>query len=297
MIRRFINTYWTTFAVALLVLSCSKLSSVDNGSQGSSTPADPAVSPAEIQAIYPHTVEFKSTRLHGQKYTANGATCRTCHGKDLSGAATKVSCVSCHEIFPHSEDFKTKTHGSLFLKNRETCTRCHGADSRGGSIGISCTSCHNYPHDPKWALPKNHGTQFVAEIGSASPTPNHPWVGCQTCHTQAQAEGGKSDGSNRVGCDSCHVMVPHGDDFNNGGHATVAGTHEGGCLNCHTGYTRLMGPDYTSCNDCHSGMVLQPMTWVTPSPMPSSSASRLPASKAIRPMSVHPRPFIDTIKR
>ena len=91
MARRFRIISVALFAVSALVSSCSKLSSVDNGSGGNAPPSTPAVSTAEIQAIYPHTEEFKSTALHGQHYVKNGATCRVCHGQDLSGAATKIS--------------------------------------------------------------------------------------------------------------------------------------------------------------------------------------------------------------
>ena len=89
------------------------------------------------------------------------------------------------------------------MKNRDTCTHCHGTDFRGGDIGISCKTCHSYPHDPKWALPKNHGDEYVKELNQPSPTPSHPWVTCQVCHSSTAAEN-----ANRVSCDSCHVWFP-----------------------------------------------------------------------------------------
>ena len=91
--------------------------------------------------------------------------CTECHGNDLKGGISKVSCFSadrngmtCHAQGPsghpagwglgsaHGAHAKAAAVGSDGLA---FCKNCHGADYRGGTAGVSCFSCHTAsPHAP-----------------------------------------------------------------------------------------------------------------------------------------------------
>lgn len=87
---------------------------------------------------------------------ANIATCEECHGQDLSGGISKVSCTTCHLGGPtsiHPSDWAgdailTK-HGPYEVANGPTACRnqfCHGYDLKGlADSGPSCSQCHSFP--------------------------------------------------------------------------------------------------------------------------------------------------------
>ena len=78
--------------------------------------------------------------------------CIACHGIDLDGGISKVSCLSCHSgpdgrIGHPSAWALTKNdiahfHGSYGRKFVNACSICHGINLEGG-IGPSCSICHN----------------------------------------------------------------------------------------------------------------------------------------------------------
>jgi hypothetical protein len=83
--------------------------------------------------------------------------CTECHGDDLAGGISRISCTSCHLGTPtsvHPTDWIPifRTHGPFVASNgTAACANqyCHGTTLAGvpGS-GPSCTSCHGLPFDP-----------------------------------------------------------------------------------------------------------------------------------------------------
>ena len=122
------------------------------------------------------------------EYVSNGrlVSCTECHGADLSGGISRVSCfgnpVGCHHgtiagwATPQVHGAWAKRapgDGSFF-----SCQICHGNNFSGGGAGVSCFTCHgvNAPHAPK------------------------PWRGSPYTHTD-------TDTANATVCYRCHAYT------------------------------------------------------------------------------------------
>ena len=119
-------------------------------------------------------------------YISNGGTssCAECHGADLSGGTSKVSCfgnpAGCHHG-PVANWATPPGHGATAKKapgssGFASCQICHGADFRTprGDANRTCYSCH-----------------------SLAPHPPRPWRGSSYTHINANAE-------NAPVCAQCH---------------------------------------------------------------------------------------------
>jgi hypothetical protein len=122
--------------------------------------------------------------------TASGG-CIKCHGDDLMGGISKVSCYSasfngqgCHAIGPggHPPGWSSpSSHGAAAKaapspsKGFATCETCHGNDFAGGRVKFSCFDCH----------------------GVRAPHPKAPWRGTAVTHTT-------TDPGNAPVCAQCH---------------------------------------------------------------------------------------------
>ncbi|MDP8224924.1 MAG: hypothetical protein P9L99_16310 [Candidatus Lernaella stagnicola] len=61
--------------------------------------APPGQPPAESDNVYPHGEDFVLATQHGVfALSEGGASCRECHGADLRGGWSGVSCGQCHAI-------------------------------------------------------------------------------------------------------------------------------------------------------------------------------------------------------
>lgn len=194
--------------------------------------------------------------------------CTTCHGSDLSGGITGVSCTQCHigtATTEHPVSFDNyswvpKGH-SLYADSNGTtsCSNvyCHGSDLSGvAQSGPSCTSCHiggvtsvhpaNY-NGNAW-VPAAHSI-YVDANGNSS---------CSNIYCHGADLSGVTDSG--PSCTSCHLggvgaVHPAGwetNDLLHGQYVEANGT--GACSNavCHgttlTGVP-LSGP---SCFSCHN---------------------------------------------
>jgi len=130
---------------ALLVVSC-----------GTSNPN--AVFDADTKS---HPADWLPAR-HMTSAQANSATCEECHGADLSGGISQVSCTTCHlggalSVHPATwaGDAILTLHGQYVVDNNSTlaCANafCHGTALEGvANSGPSCSSgvavgCHSFP--------------------------------------------------------------------------------------------------------------------------------------------------------
>lgn len=129
---------------------------------------------------------------HPLAYLNNTTQCAVCHGSDLTGGISKVSCFStsfagigCHPNGPlgHPTGFSSPdVHGAQAkaavggVNGFAFCQKCHGSDFSGGLANTSCFSCHgvNAPHSPK------------------------PWINTSRTHTN-------TDVSNAPVCAQCHT--------------------------------------------------------------------------------------------
>jgi len=130
--------------------------------------------------------------------------CIECHGEDLGGGISGVSCTSCHlggptSIHPASWIPIVLTHGPSVSTGATTSVQCanqycHGASLTGvAESGPSCSSCHSWPWDPA-----------------------------------------------SIHCDSCHAIPPAGTRYPNMAgrhtvHTAITGTSGTSCSPCHNG--------------------------------------------------------------
>ncbi len=205
-----------------------------------------------------HPPGWADPAQHGRAANAQGVTgCKTCHGANLDGGSSGVSCASCHGAAWQSNCtwcHGTKTAGWTSAQLRlaapprgtqgETATtaRAVGAHARhlaGGTLGpaLACVECHAVPAD----LGHLDGTAQVtfgagARRGGANPAWNG--VGCSAtyCHGGTLAGGGSNTapswigGASQVACGACHGTPP-----STGKHGDHAG--EASCSDCHPGYS------------------------------------------------------------
>ena len=169
--------------------------------------------------------------------------CTECHGRDLRGGISKVSCYACHGTYPHPAGWEDPAqHGASYLLNPAQCRACHGQDLQGGISGVSCGTCHpSYPHPAGWVAPTQHGAQYLANPQE-----------CKKCHGQ-DLQGGISG----VSCTKCHQIYPHP-----AGwvaplvHGPQYGANTQSCTPCH-------GQALPSCLACHPSPVHDITTWDT----------------------------------
>jgi hypothetical protein len=88
--------------------------------------------------------------FHGAAVEAEGlGPCKGCHGLDLAGGWSGVSCSECHAggAGGHPDGWMTPDatsfHGRLVhLEGVIGCARCHGFPPSRGTAGVSCADCH-----------------------------------------------------------------------------------------------------------------------------------------------------------
>ena len=141
-----------------------------------------------------HPEGWRNPALHGARFTANPDSCRTCHGKELSGGISKVGCGACHAASVHQprNDF-TMAHPQKVkqatgaMSGFVTCGKCHGKDFTGSALsnGKGCMSnaaCHFHPegmpHDP-W---NGKSLDFIQHTHTDTDPANAPV--CGTCHNR-----------------------------------------------------------------------------------------------------------------
>lgn len=199
-----------------------------------------------------HPKDWALGGVHGPAYKQQTESdCRDCHGSDLSGGSSEVSCASCHDA-----EWQT------------TCTMCHGgvASESGAppedidddadpatisfvphsvhesgriALAFDCVECHAKPTD---ALTPGHlfddATPASAEVAIAS---GGTWTAsagsCSNlyCHGDGRTPGTVAVSAGPRTCHDCHADATTPDRWGD-----LSGAHE-----------RHLGDGY-SCSDCHA---------------------------------------------
>lgn len=207
---------------------------------------------------FPHAEGWARVEQHGLWVLANNADpyCTECHGTDLKGGWTGISCYQCHASYPHPQDWqRVEQHGAYTVRNglAENCQNaCHGTDFNGGYAQKSCYDCHElYPHPVAWADDRAAGTDDHHGISVME----NKHLETRKCSTQChggQYEGGLSG----VSCFDCHGSYPHGYNWSSpqvhGGFAVENGVAESCATGCH-GVRYDGGQTEISCYGCHQG--------------------------------------------
>ena len=235
-------------------------------------------------------------------YIANGgsSSCIECHGGDLLGGTSKVSCfgnpAGCHhgtvagwvDVPPAAQNHGVSAKKAPGNSGFASCQICHGSSFAGGGSHVSCFPCH----------------------GANAPHPARPWFGLTYTHINANEEnapvcaqchfpGSPNNPANQPatpapagtapGCFNsslCHdaAVAPHAVgtawlDPNPQFHGLTAKQDISFCQGCHgTPGTTLFngGTAPTSCqtSDCHTGAKAHPIPWYQASqPFPAYVAS------------------------
>lgn len=104
-------------------------------------------------ALYPHQSGWDASTGHGDYLETNSynhSTCATtCHGTDLTGGYSSVSCYGCHSLYPHSPDWGSAPgfehpHADYVEANSDSeCINCH-VDLKGDyqNSNPKCQYCH-----------------------------------------------------------------------------------------------------------------------------------------------------------
>lgn len=201
--------------------------------------------------------------LHPDAYIAGPSACYECHGKNMDGGISGVSCfsssyngINCHPGGPdnHTAGWSAPTaHGtsakapSLGRDGLIHCQDCHGVDYAGGSSGKSCLNaagCHGAgvmaPHSPKpWLSSIGGRTHTSSDASNAA--------ACASCHTAGANSSRKpspaAPARTLAGCFNntlCHGVEGHPQGWNlPSAHGAAALAPAGGdkgfaaCTTCH----------------------------------------------------------------
>ncbi len=208
---------------------------------------------------------------HPASFLNNPAQCYDCHGADIKGGISGVSCYSasfngtaCHPNGPsgHPAGWSAPdAHGAaaksfpnaVATTGFPTCQICHAGDFTGGFAGSSClnnAACHGAsvaaPHSPSPWL-----TSLTTARTHTNTNPANGAV-CGLCHlgnrtppSYSPLPGGAQPGcfNNSLchaepACGSCHAVPPNGTAYPNtaGTHATHMAVNTSiGCSTCHLG--------------------------------------------------------------
>lgn len=216
---------------------------------------------------YPHDPLWGQRENHAVAYLKSKNTplspsgkqlisCKNCHGEDLSGGNSKVSCNKCHSVYPHSDAFKDtdqfEIHGNAYLSDKTACARCHNSKNEElGSPATTCNTCHDpLTHDNVWAKPGNHGAAFIAQL-KHSDSDKLSQTSCGKCHSNKKLP--ETNVKQTVTCTACHLAMPHSADFKNGEHNEIAKSFSVACKSCHKQLKALLpNQEGKGCFNCHS---------------------------------------------
>lgn len=93
-------------------------------------------------------------RFHGAVLSAktfDASECRSCHGSQLDGGISEVSCKQCHTSYPHPANFVPAHSGYIksINYNITSCKGCHGQDYGTKKVNNSCLTCHTKTNGPE----------------------------------------------------------------------------------------------------------------------------------------------------
>jgi len=202
---------------------------------------------------------------HSAAYIANPSSCSECHGKDLLGGISKVSCAKCHPLptSPHPAGWANPAQHGAAAKAKpgsmtgfSSCQGCHGADFGGGFTGVSCFGCHK-PGPPLVKVPHAESPWFditQTDVTHTNTDPQNAPV-CANCHRRAPGTPGCFNNT------LCHGNITHDFPYYGSVHGPVAdplGPSFSICLVCHNNSPDKIGvypvPPGTppNCRGCHT---------------------------------------------
>lgn len=146
---------------------------------------------------FPHPKNWVMADQHSTEFMKSPQSCSTCHGADWKGGTSKVSCLQCHENYPHPLKWSSpENHGKAYvlIKEKKDCLNCHQSNKVPANA-TRCDSCHKaYPHEIGFGPRKKHKVLAQTYDGK-----------CLNCHQDYKANmPNYQDESEGVGCINCH---------------------------------------------------------------------------------------------
>ena len=199
-----------------------------------------------------HPEGWEDPTQHGMAAKLSEDDCVSCHGTDLGGGGTGVSCDDCHEegwrsncTFCHGGTDNGTGAPPLDIRNGQTnvMATAHTAHVEGTlHAPFDCTECHSKPAD---VLSIGHflvgdSSPAVAEVlftAGLSPAASWSGSGCSNlyCHGNGQGNNGSIQANGSAPCGSCHAVTSSG----RNGWEQMSGEHEKhvreevDCSECH----------------------------------------------------------------
>ena len=219
-----------------------------------------------------HPVGFAAPEEHGPEMELQAQDCRSCHGADLTGAATAQNAPSCDSC--HTPEEPTAW--------RSDCTFCHGGDdndtgapprdlgspvagisfpghtshvTQGIASAAACTECHAAVDDvltPGHAFDDSAGAAEVEMSAGRSPAGTYADGTCSNlyCHGSGRGDDGVAEVDMAAPtCAGCHPSIASSStDW-----GTMSGDHR-----------RHLGLGY-GCEECHEAVTTDSTTIASPS--------------------------------
>ncbi len=277
---------WMILAAAVVVAGCS--TSASNGSGGSVNHI--TAQGTSVSGWLASSGASNHSRSATTSFIAlgNAGGCTECHGADLLGGISRVSCMSnpsaCHHtpidnwvVSPAGA--ATQQHGASAKRgpgssSMYACQICHGTDFRTDRGSVTCFTCHTlapHPNRP-WRSSGVDNTHvnvntanapvcYGCHAGGANTTPPHP--------PPSPALPGTAPGCfNGTMCHNA-AAAPHTSgaawlSAGTGFHGTDAKADLTYCQGCHgtTGTINFNGGSApTACSGCHTAAKAHPTDW------------------------------------
>lgn len=258
----------------------------------------------------PNSPDFHVKLLRSTAYDFD--LCEKCHGRDLRGGKSGISCLSCHEKGPTA---CITCHEKLPLQG------AHAAHLGGATVEqpSACTGCHQVPQ--RWDSPghirdeqgaldpspvelhftgKAEGTRFdpvtksceaalchggrLPPTGAMDPVPHwnepHQELGCQRCHGFPPTTIYHADNQ----CQNCHPRVANG-----AGELLDLSLHQDGKID--------LGPDGSGrCESCHAVIATDVMHQTHAHPSLRLSSNVLCESCHLLPQTVTSTGHLDSLR-
>jgi hypothetical protein len=161
--------------------------------------------------LNPNSVDF-----HGTAANTDLDSCKLCHGADLLGGYTLVSCDECHfgpsgskiptgSTWTHPDGTTPATSHAALGADGDTCNACHISLIPVAGVGpaVTCHDCHDHAAVVNYVAPAQHAPD-------AKGSTNNPkgLAECAACHADPAAAGQPNQAFNvgifGQGCESCH---------------------------------------------------------------------------------------------
>jgi Planctomycete cytochrome C len=203
-----------------------------------------------------HPDGWEDPANHGMAAKLSEDDCVSCHGTDLGGGGTGVSCDDCHEegwrtncTFCHGGTDNSTGAPPVDIRNGQSnvMTAAHTAHVEGTiHAPFDCVQCHKKPTD---VLSSGHflvsdSSPAVSEVlftAGLSPAASWSGSGCSNlyCHGNGQGNNGSIQAGGRVACGGCHAVTSSGQDAWD----RMSGEHK---KHLEAGF---------ACSECHGGTV------------------------------------------